>query len=585
MTSETEQTGERIDATDRIDARDQPWASRPWAMAALCALSGLGFWAITEHIVEEPLSSWRPAAASGLAVATIIFTFAVELRRWHWAAAFAVLWGVVTAFVVWNTGGYNVGGSFAEWPFFSVLLAATVAAPLFQTKRDVADSWTFWRLWQLPYRQLHLHAWTDAVLGAAAMLFVGITFALAWMISSLFMLIDIDFVRELLQKDWFGWMLAGAAFGGAIGLLRERDKLVGTMQRLVMIILSVLAPVLAVALVLFLVSSIGTGFAKLWESGFSATALMLAVAAAAVLFANAVIGNGDEDRSPNRVLHWSAAILAVTVLPLAIIAAVAMQLRIADYGWTPERIWGVIAVVIALGYGLSGLWSLVRGRAGFDAVLRPLQQKLAITLGALALFLALPIVDFGAISAQNQLARLRSGAIAADKFDWQAMAFDFGPAGRRALRDLARTGSAGQRTSATAALAQTERHWEYETVDPDVDHRPLAVRLRVIPADRPLPPAAMTALGSQYQCAQGACVAAWIDERRIAFAGQSRANEGVISAILYHNSNGDWATYDENNRPDRHMSSADLSTATVELRSVTAHRLFVDGKPQGELVE
>lgn len=573
---------------ERIDERDQPWATRPWAMAALCALAGLGFWALTDQIGEEPRSIWRPAAATGLAVSTIILTFAVELRRWHWAAAFALLWGVVTGFVVWNTGGYNVGGSFAEWPFFSCLLAATVAAPLFQTKRDVADSWTYWRLWQLPYRQLHMHAWTDAVLGAAGLAFVGITFALAWMISSLFELIDIHLARELLEKAWFGWMLAGAAFGGAIGLLRERDKLVGTMQRLVMIILSVLAPVLAISLVLFLVSSIGTGFAKLWESGFSATALMLSVAAAAVLFANSVIGNGDEDRTTNRVFHWSAAILAVTVLPLAVIAAVAMQLRIADYGWTPERIWGVIAVVIALGYGLGGLWSVVRGRAGFDAVLRPLQQKLAIALGALALFLALPIVDFGAISAHNQLARLRSGAIAADKFDWQAMAFDFGPTGRSALRDLARTGSASQRTSATAALAQETRRWAYETVDPAVDHRPISARLRVIPAGRPLPPAAMAALGSHYQCAEGACVAAWIDDRRIAFAGQSRPNEDVISAILYHNANGSWATYDENNGPDwagPQASSIDLGTATVEIRDVTAHRLFVDGKPQGELVE
>ncbi|MEQ1726326.1 MAG: DUF4153 domain-containing protein [Sphingopyxis sp.] len=581
MTSTVEPMGERI------DERDRPWATRPWAMAALCALSGLGFWAITEQISEQPLSSWRPAMASGLAVATIIFTFAVELRRWHWAAAFAVLWGVVTAFVVWNTGGYNVGGSFAEWPFFSVLLAATVAAPLFQTKRDVADSWTFWRLWQLPYRQLHLHAWTDAVLGAAAMAFVGITFALAWMISSLFMLIDIDFVRELLQKDWFGWMLAGAAFGGAIGLLRERDKLVGTMQRLVMIVLAVLAPVLAVALVLFLVSSIGTGFAKLWESGFSATALMLAVAAAAVLFANAVIGNGDEDRSPNRVLHWSAAILAVTVLPLAIIAAVAMWLRISDYGWTPERIWGVIAVAIALGYGLSGLWSVVRGRAGFDDVLRPLQQKLAVALGALALFLALPIVDFGAVSARDQVARLRSGAVSEADFDLRAMAFDFGPAGRRALQQLARSGTPARRAAITAALAAENRYGVDENLDEQVDRRPLAQRLRIIPAGRALPPAAMTALEAQYRCAQGACVALWIDDRRIGYVQQSNRRDDLQSAILYRHRNGRWHNTDENAdyRRDSRETPPDLATATVELRSVARRQIMVDGKVVGESIE
>jgi hypothetical protein len=61
-------------------------------------------------------------------------------------------------------------------------------------------------------------------------------------------------VKELLQESWFGWMLAGFAFGAAVGLLRERDALVGTLQRLVMVVLGVLAPVLAIALTLFLLS-------------------------------------------------------------------------------------------------------------------------------------------------------------------------------------------------------------------------------------------------------------------------------------------------------------------------------------------
>src|SRR3546814_7084225 len=61
------------------------------------------------------------------------------------------------------------------------------------------------------------------------------------------LLIGIELIRDLLRGEWFGWMLAGAAFGGSVGLLRERDRLVSTLQRLVMIVLAVLAPVLAAA--------------------------------------------------------------------------------------------------------------------------------------------------------------------------------------------------------------------------------------------------------------------------------------------------------------------------------------------------
>src|SRR3546814_14484251 len=94
---------------------------------------------------------------------------------------------------------------------------------------------------------------------------------------------------------------------------------------------------------------------------------MRGVAAFAVLLANAVICNGADDRSANRVLHAAAAVLAVAVLPLAIIAAVSMQVRIGQYGWTPERIWGVIAVGIVLEYGIAGLVGLVGRRGSFAA--------------------------------------------------------------------------------------------------------------------------------------------------------------------------------------------------------------------------
>src|SRR3546814_6709576 len=104
---------------------------------------------------------------------------------------------------------------------------------------------------------------SDLVIGAAGLAFVGVTFLLVTLIGEMFHLIGIELIRDLLRGEWFGWMLAGAAFGGSVGLLRERDRLVSTLQRLVMIVLAVLAPVLAAALLLFLLSLLGTGLQKL----------------------------------------------------------------------------------------------------------------------------------------------------------------------------------------------------------------------------------------------------------------------------------------------------------------------------------
>ena len=384
--------------TMRQDAGTEDWPLRPWIMAAICAVAGLTFSQLIDFSYEEQVSPLREAAATFVAVTAIAFVMTVEQRRWKWALGFALGWGAVVALVGWFTASYNYQPEIAEFPFLSGLFAVLLAAPLFQTVRDEGA-------WRFPYAKLPGHAWTDAVIGAASLAFVGVTFLLAWLIASLFDLIGIDLIKEALQEEWFGWTLAGFAFGSAVGLLRERDALAGTLQRLAMVVLGVLAPVLATALALFLLSLPFTGLSGLWDSSIPATPMMLLAGAGAILLANAVIGNGAEDRATSRVLRVSAMVLVVVVLPLAIIAAASLGQRIGQYGWTPERMWGVVAVAVAIGYGLVGWWTVAKGREGFDDLLRPLQTKLALGLCGIALFLALPIVDFGAISASSQMAR------------------------------------------------------------------------------------------------------------------------------------------------------------------------------------
>ena len=574
----------------RLDESDAPWPLRPWIMAAICAVAGLAFhltidWRYAPN--HDPVAN---ALAAFITVSTLVFVLGVELRRWHWALGFSLLWGAVIALIVWTSAAYNVDASPFEWPFWSGLLAVLIATPLFQTRRDVAPDWRFWKLWEMPYARLHSHAWTDAVIGAAALAFTGLTFLLVLLIGQMFQLIGIDLVMKLFEQGWFPWMLAGAAFGGAVGLLRERDKLVSTLQRLVMIVLAVLAPVLAAAMVIFLLSLLGTGLTKLWDSGFSTAALMMAAAAFAVLLANAVIGNGEDDRAANRLLQGAAAVLVVAVLPLAVIAYYSMHLRVIQYGWTPERLWGVIAAVIALAYGVAGVWSVVRGRLGFDDVLRPLQQKLAIGLTLLALFLALPIVDFGAISTRDQLARLQSGAVKGEKFDWAALAFDFGPSGRAALKDLAKSVDKDRADRAKFALA-VENRWDLaperglSAAGAAYAAKPLESKVRVLPAGKKLPPELATALRNQQWCRDKPCIVYWLSDDRVAMISSG----GAYVMVIDRDSGGVWnPNYALQNGAaigDVTLTVEDVEKAPVEVRSIQRRQVFVGGKPVGNNFE
>ncbi|HEV2599455.1 DUF4153 domain-containing protein [Sphingopyxis sp.] len=574
-------------ASARLDDNDPPWPLRPWIMAAICAVAGLLFHMFVDReYVMEP-APLLDALAAFVAFSAIVFVLGVEQRRWLWALGFALLWGAVMGLITWHSAGYNLGGSPIEWPFWSGVLAVLVATPLFQTRRDVAPDRRFWKLWQMPYDRLHSHAWTDAVIGAAGLAFVGITFLLTVLIGQMFKLIGINLIFDLLNDEWFGWMLAGAAFGGAVGLLRERDRLVSTLQRLVMIVLAVLAPVLAVALVLFLLSLAGTGLTPLWDSGFSTAAVMMGAAAFAVLLANAVIGNGSDDRATNPALRWAAPVLAVAVLPLAIIAFYSMHLRVIQYGWTPERIWGVIAAIIALAYGIAGLWAVVKGRRDFDDWLRPLQQKLAIGLALLALFLALPILDFGAISTRDQVARLKSGATKVEKFDWAALAFDFGPSGRKALTDMAKSADKTKSGLASWALKAKDR-WtlgreidEMTPRDAAFGARRIEEKIRVFPAARPLPAELYALLDERSLCHTTPCVAQWVDDGRVAVVSSG----GMLFHFAIDPATKKWNDYyggsDPAEQKRRELTADDVEKGAVEVRTVTRRQIFVNGKPVG----
>lgn len=564
----------------RFDKQDQDWPIRPWIMAGIGALGGLAIHLLTDRLYGSngTISLWRQAATTFTAVAVLSFVLTVELRRWWWAIAFALGWGAAISMVGWFTAQYNHYPTIFEFPFWSGILAVLIAAPLFQTIRDEGA-------WQFPYARLHRHAWTDAVIGAAALVFTGITFLMMWLIASLFDVIGIEGIKDLLEKEWFSWMLAGFAFGGAVGLLRERDALLATLQRLVMIVLAVLAPVLAVALAAFLLSLPFTGLSGLWESDIPATPMLLLSGAGAILLANAVIGDGGDEKDTNIWFRRSALVLVLCVLPLAIFAALSMGQRIAQYGWTPERIWGAVAVVIAIAYGAASWWAAYKGRQDFDDPLRPLQTGMAIALCGLALFLALPIFDFGAISARSQLARLASGEIKPDEFDWAAMAFDFGPEGRARLAEIQKSGPVAQRELAKAALSSDNRYTLSERSESISEQSRLDQYLRVMSPDIDMTPALRSSVTTGFDsCNDRPCALVRLDSNRLLLVTTGYDN-AVQSRVIELNKLASGKEQTAAITVPPQVKGVDLARAQIEIRPAERRQLFVNGKPVGEPFE
>lgn len=568
--------------TEASEARNGDWPERPWLMAAVGAGGGLLLYLLTDRLTfERPLGQLtllRMAGATAVAVATLSFLITAERRRLAWAAGFALAWGAVMGLVGYFTASYDGTGEMAGFPFLSGLFAVAVAGPLFQTVRDAG------RL-KLPYAKLHRYAWTDAIIGGASLAFTGLTFMLSFLLASLFDAIGIAVFKDLLEEAWFSLMLAGAAFGAASAVLRERDSLLGTLQRLVMAVFSVLAPVLAGSLALYLLALPATGFAGLWRSGLPETPLLLSTAAFVVVFLNAIIGDSADDRGKGTLWRLTEGVLLLAVLPLAILALVSMSMRVGQYGWTPERLWGVVASLVAIAYGLVALLAAVRGRRDFDAPLRDYQKKLAVGLCGLALFLALPIVDFGAISARSQLARLEAGKVAPDKFDWTAMAFEFGPAGRKALSRLAQSGPAEWKRLAARALDSDDRYSAQTAVRTAQAEASLDQSVRLASPGIELDERLRRHIASAHGCgAPNRCALVRIDERRLglinAGAGRSMVSMRIIDLDRLAHPGGR-TPVPPPTETDPVALVEDLANATIELRDVTRKQVYVDGKPVG----
>ena len=214
----------------------------------------------------------------------------------------------------------------------------------------------------------------------------------------------------------------------------------------------------------------------------------------------------------------------------------------------------------------------------------------------MAQFLALPILDFGAISARSQMDRLAQGRIIVDKFDWRAMAFAFGPTGRKQLQANADHGPPKERKLAAAALAADSRWSVDAAVDKAKPADSLDQWLRMVPANRPAPPALRSAIVDSNHCRGRACVMAWIDDRHVIVAGKLTADADLTSKMLELQKDTSWSeaisgvegnwetiTIGKQSVAKSQNEGPNIAAAPVEVRTIQRRQLYIDGKPVGEV--
>lgn len=287
-----------------------------------------------------------------------------------------------------------------------------------------------------PYADYFDLVGTNAVRLFLSLAFTGAFWLLLFLAGALFKLIGVEAIQKLIGETAFAFPATGLMFAAAVHmavqLTEARAGLVRGVRTVGLVLLAWLLPLMVVIAGGFLATLPFTGLAPLWSTK-AAASLLLSAAAALIILINAAYQDGLEP--PNPILRWAARAASLLLIPIVILTAYALWLRIHQYGLTPDRVMAVTYLIVAVGFTVGYTLAALRSATWMKAV-EPTNLVMAAISVLLLIALFTPIADPARLSVASQVKRLESGKVSAEKFDYAFLRFDSGRYGRLALERL-----------------------------------------------------------------------------------------------------------------------------------------------------
>lgn len=437
----------------------------------------LKIWPATEPLLFGPLL---------LIVAFLPFVLLAGVGRLR--PVTLAIWTAVAGLALALLGLHDIARQSADTlrqsPFLSAPVVLFSAAALFISHHLVAPA-DMERRRIASFPAYFDTTWKAGVQLAMSIGFTGAFWILLTLGAALFKVIGLDFLEDLLRKDWFWIPVSTLAFAIAVHLTDVRDGLIRGVRTVALMLLSWLLLVMTVLAAGFLGALPFTGLEGLWETG-NGTSLVLAAAAALIILINTAYQDGRPDNLPPVVLRGAVRVSAVLLTPLVILAVLGLSLRIGQYGLTPDRIIAGACALVGAAYAVGYGWAALSPFWRKGDWMRPLERTniwTGILTVAVILLLFSPALDPARLSVMDQVARLERGAVTPDKFDYAFLRFESGKAGQAALERLTRSSNTAV---AAGALAAQKIENRYDVRLADEEERAPAIEMWPIGSE-PLP--------------------------------------------------------------------------------------------------
>jgi hypothetical protein len=384
--------------------------------------------------------------------AALLLRRARDAHAWLCALAVALVWGALA----WHEGGMTLPTTPparpqpGEWNY-----AWTGAVALFIALAFAGASRAPRRL---AYPALYAVAWDHALALVVALVFTGMGWLLLWLWSGLFKVIGITLFAEVFFDACFAHPATGVLFGLGLTLGRSQAGVIRALLRVCLALGTVLLPLIALVGLSFALALPFTGLEGLWNTR-RAAALLITLVLGTVALTNAVFQDGAQGDPPYpRWLRWVVN-GALAVLPVfAALALLAFSMRVRQYGWSVDRLFGVLVAGVAMLYAAGYALALVARSGTWLRLAAPVNVVAALALIVGLLASHAPGTDFRVHAARSQLAQALRDPTRADI---EYLRWQLGQPGTAALRALEADPALAAHPDVRAAirleLARTER--------------------------------------------------------------------------------------------------------------------------------
>lgn len=430
-----------------------------------------------------------------------------DRRFWSNTALTVVAFGITAGWAAWSVTGAS--GNTAEavlWPFgATIAVTAFIAAPYLQVRLATGR-------FEAPYDDLVERAWQNALTLKVVSVMVCIGWLLLMLWQELFQLIGIAFFKELFREDPFIYLVTGLLTGLGVLVARTQQRAMRVARQVLFAIFTGFLPVAAFIAVIFLLSLPFTGLAPLQLAASTAVTLSLLIAAL-VLLLNAVVQSGRTAPYP-RPLRGLVDAAILTTHVFAGIALYAVIVRIDEHGWTTDRFWALIGVLMLGAYALGYAWAVLRPGRIWMSQLPRVNVAISLALIAVGLLANSPVLDPHRIAVASQMAHIEAAADHAvvddatlDRIEY--LRFESGNRGMAALASLEnREGASAEFTRTLAEVRARKARYSWQVGEPKDDKETaanLAMRIQRPEGDPPLPDALLAYMAKDITRHSGAC--------------------------------------------------------------------------------